>query len=193
MFQSNDTAQAQYIRTLETHSSPQAFNVMAGDFNFVHTHTDRMNYDIDAPPTFPDAKTYSRWGDAFGGYFDTSQETAMTYFGVDHAARLDRVYVKLALLPSSLYKVRSWVCPGFRQLSDHVPVSVRISIKQPPSDKRVPASVIKHPLFETKVTDFYDQMNTQGTTAWHRLACLKKAMSCKAVFWGPIKNIRKYA
>ena len=100
----------------------------------------------------------------------------MTYFGPEHSARLDRVYVKLERIPANLFVVRSWVVPWFRELSDHIPVSVSIKALSPKVGRRLPESSTKHPLFAEKVTEFWDKQQLTNTNPWHKLAHLKKCM-----------------
>ena len=116
------------------------------------------------------------WVDTFGNFGDISQSTAMTYFGPDHCARLDRVYVNLVHVPPDLFKVRSWIMPGFRELSDHVPVCVYIYTPTPQKSARLPTASICHPMFSTKTVEYYEQHETEHTSPWYKLKLLKKSM-----------------
>ena len=187
LFPSCDPVRKEFLELIRADSNPNAFNVIAGDFNFTNIAADRIYYDNDYNDNTNNGNVSNQFNNIFPGYCDISQETAMTYFGPEHSARLDRLYVQLARVPANLFKIRSWVVPGFRELSDHIPVCVRISTPRRAGGKRLPETSTKHPMFAQKVREFWDTYNMTNTNPWYKLAYLKKCM------YDAHRWIKKYA
>ena len=129
MFPCTDADRIGAMRSIRSTLSPSAAHVIAGDFNFVEMPEDRLYYDVEGPSSDVDDRVAQYWLASFGDFVDMAQTTSMTYFGPDHSARLDRIYLSPTSVPDALFDVCSWIEHGFRDKSDHVPVTLRVSPK----------------------------------------------------------------
>ncbi len=159
------------------------FNMCMGDFNFVPKSDDRLYYDTDEYIKNTDVGVHNAWLEHFPDWTDISQATSLTQFGPEHAARLDRVYCPSIQLPQALVQIRSSIVPGFRDLSDHVPVRVQIHTKSASKSNNIPIHIIKHPLFVKHVRDTWSNCVTSHLDSWQKLKLLKSCMhvSCRHV------------
>ena len=150
-FPTTDEARRDAIDTFRRHIRMDECVVAAGDFNFVTSLDDRLNYSLDADVRDNDRTIRAYWDEHCWDLSEVSQTTSMTYFGFDHTARLDRIYITSSLIPPQLYRIQSSILAGYRNLSDHVPVSVGIALKTTKSSNRISNASIMDPLFKTYV------------------------------------------
>ena len=184
-FPSSDAARKQYIETIHNKLQDESCNILTGDFNFVPKSDDRMYYDSDEPTSNIDEHIQDFWDTHFSNYSDISQTTSMTQFSPEHCARLDRVYIQAHLVPSQFITVHGSVVPGFRDLSDHVPITTNIYAKTNTQKKRIPKHIVKHPLFKTHVEELWAKYNSSESNPWGALTELKRC------FWEACKYVRK--
>ena len=107
----------------------------------------------------------------------------MTQFGPEHIERLDRFYCDAHLLPAGLVQVSTMVVPGFRKLSDHIPVCIHISAKKHNKSNRIPMYVIGNEAFAHKVRELWAACAGDKQSCWEQLRTLKADMqrACKHV------------
>ena len=79
-----------------------------------------------------------------------------------------------------MFRIRSNVIPGFRNLSDHVPVHVNMSIKHQTqgSSNKIPSHVVTNPVFKSRTEELFHQLRLDNPhwTCWDQLKCLKSTM-----------------
>jgi hypothetical protein len=78
------------------------------------------------------------------------------------------------LIPPQLYRIQSSILAGYRNLSDHVPVSVGIALKTTKSSNRISNASIMDPLFKTYVEQLWKLYKYKEDQPWEGLRQLKK-------------------
>jgi hypothetical protein len=184
LYPTTDSARVASLNKIQNDMHARAFAVMLGDFNFVSYNDDRIYHDCSSPISQTDNKFAEYWGEHYHDMRDISQSVSMTQFSPTHSALLDRIYVSSKLAPQSLFEHTSWIVPGFRDLSDHVPVSATLRPQRHEKRKCIPERIITHPLFKQHVEERWAEAELINMSPWRKLAFLK---SC---FWKAAKHVR---
>ena len=138
--------------------------------------------DVDYPTRNSDVKVREFWQEHFWDYEDVSRSSSLTYFGPEHSSRLDRIYIKSEFIPKQLFRVASHIEHGFRVLSDHVPVSVKLMLRRSPGSYRIPSALISNPLFAQHVQELWGDYEYSASDPWAGLSKPKHIFKQAASF-----------
>ena len=128
-----------------------------------------------------DAKEHAAWLEAFpNNVMREWYQSEHTFWGGTHSSRLDRIYSNMGVGAAASRHTSTWVGDREIGVSDHKPVFLRMRRRAPEGQmKRSPViseSVAKHPLFEKKVYQHWEEMGAESSSnAWDKLSMLKDA------------------
>ena len=182
--------QVQAIHELERSLDPHAHNLIAGDFNFVEFHTDRLAKLTANTSLIEDRKQTEAWKRLAAQC--TLQEFEQPHFTCEHShgwSRIDRVYTDLHKANLLCHDTFCTLLTYPRHLSDHSPVSFGMKDKPRRSKDSIPSWVATDTSFEDEVRLQMDYLSechrkTTGTepSSLQQLEMLKQGIQSAAKY-----------